>query len=53
MLGTILLVILVMVLHGGLSGWGSGPFYGTGYYRGGGLGVLLIIVILLVETGRF
>ena len=28
------------------SGLGGGPFYGTGYYGGGGLGALLVIVAL-------
>jgi Protein of unknown function (DUF3309) len=36
--GTILLIILMIALLGGFSGWGGGPFYGTGYYGGGGLG---------------
>ena len=36
--GTIILIILVIVLLGGFSGLGGGPFYGTGYYGGGGLG---------------
>jgi Protein of unknown function (DUF3309) len=43
-LGTILLIILVIVLLGGFSGLGGGPFYGTGYYGGGGLGLILVIV---------
>ena len=30
-LGTILLIILAIVLLGGFSGFGGGPFYGTGY----------------------
>jgi hypothetical protein len=30
-LGTILLIILVIALLGGFSGFGGGPFYGTGY----------------------
>ena len=30
--GTIILIILVLLLLGGFSGWGGGPFYGTGYY---------------------
>jgi hypothetical protein len=51
-LGTILLIILVIALFGGFSGWGGGPFYGTGYYGGGGLGLLLAIVRLLVVTER-
>ena len=44
-LWTIILIILVIALLGGFSGIGGGPFYGTGYYGGGGLG--LVIVILL------
>ena len=34
--GMIILIILVIVLLGGFSGLGGGPFYGTGYYGGGG-----------------
>jgi hypothetical protein len=37
--GTIILIILVIALLGGLSGIGGGPFYGTGYYGGGALGL--------------
>lgn len=51
-LGTIVLVFLAVVLFGGFSGWGGGPFYGTGYYGGGGLGLILIIVLILVFTGN-
>jgi len=40
-IGTILLIILVIALLGGFSGLGGGPFYGTGYYGGGGLGLVL------------
>ena len=50
--GTLLLIILVIALLGGFSGWGGGPFYGTGYYGGGGIGLLLIIVLVLVLSGR-
>src|SRR3984957_20399343 len=35
-IGTIILIILVIALLGGFSGVGGGPFYGTGYYGGGG-----------------
>jgi hypothetical protein len=45
-LGTIVLIILVIALLGGFSGIGGGPFYGTGYYGGGGLGLLLVIVLI-------
>jgi hypothetical protein len=51
-LGTILLIILVIVLLGGFSGFGGGPFYGTGYYGGGGLGLILVIVLILVLLGK-
>jgi hypothetical protein len=51
-LGTILIIILALALLGGFSGFGGGPFYGTGYYGGGGLGLVLIIVIILVVLGR-
>src|SRR4029078_2622269 len=46
--GTILLIILVIVLLGGFSGFGGGPFYGTGYYGGGGLGLVIVILLILV-----
>ena len=46
-IGTIILIILIIALLGGFSGIGGGPFYGTGYYGGGGLG--LVIVILLIS----
>jgi hypothetical protein len=51
--GSILLIILVIALLGGFSGLGGGPFYGTGYYGGGGLGLVLIVVLVLVVSGRF
>ena len=50
MLGTILLVIVILALVGSLPAW---PYStGWGYYPGGGLGVLLIIVIVLLAMGR-
>jgi hypothetical protein len=51
-LGTILLIILIIVLLGGFSGFGGGPFYGTGYYGGGGLGLIVVIVLILVLLGK-
>jgi len=50
-LGTILVIILIIALLGGFSGIGGGPFYGTGYYGGGGIGLVLGIVLLLVLRG--
>ena len=43
-LGTIILIILIIALLGGFSGIGGGPFYGTGYYGGGGLGLIIVIL---------
>ena len=37
-IGAIILIILIIALLGGFSGIGGGPFYGTGYHGGGGLG---------------
>jgi Protein of unknown function (DUF3309) len=51
-LGTILLIVLIIALLGGFSGLGGGPFYGTGYYGGGGLGLVLLVVLVLVVSGR-
>ena len=50
MLSTILIVILVLLLIGSLPAW---PYStGWGYYPGGGLGLILIIVLILALTGR-
>ena len=51
-LGTILLIIIVIALLGDFSGFGGGPFYGTGYYGGSGLGLVLIVVLILVLLGK-
>jgi hypothetical protein len=51
-IGTVLIIILVIALLGGFSGLGGGPFYGTGYYGGGGLGLVLVIVLILVLLGK-
>jgi hypothetical protein len=50
MLSTILIVILILLLIGALPTW---PYSsGWGYYPGGGLGLILIIVLILALTGR-
>jgi hypothetical protein len=50
MLSTILIVLLVLILVGALPTW---PYSaGWGYYPSGTLGVLLIIVVVLLLTGR-
>jgi Protein of unknown function (DUF3309) len=50
MLGTILLIILILLLIGGLPTWGYSS--GWGYYPSGGIGLLLVIVIILLVMGR-
>jgi hypothetical protein len=50
MLSTVLIVILVLILIGALPTW---PYSaGWGYYPSGALGVLLLIVVVLLLTGR-
>jgi hypothetical protein len=49
-LGTILLIVLVLMLLGALPTW---PYSsGWGYYPSGGLGLVVVILLLLVVTGR-
>jgi len=49
-MGTILLIILILLLVGGLPLW---PYSsGWGYYPSGGLGLVLVIVLVLVLLGR-
>ena len=50
MLWAILIVILILLLIGALPAW---PYSsGWGYYPGGGLGLVLIIVVILALSGR-
>lgn len=50
MLSTVLIVILVLALIGSLPAW---PYSsGWGYYPSGGLGLVVLIVIILLLTGR-
>lgn len=53
-MGTILLIILIVLLLGGLPAWGPHPagWHGYGYYPSGGIGMVLLIVLLLVLFGR-
>jgi len=49
-LGTILLIVLVLLLLGALPTW---PYStGWGYYPSGGLGLVLLVLLVLVVTGR-
>jgi Protein of unknown function (DUF3309) len=48
--GTILIILLILILVGALPTW---PYSsGWGYYPSGGLGLVLLIVIILLLTGR-
>ena len=50
MLSTILSIVLILILIGALPTW---PYSsGWGYYPGGGLGLILIIVVVLALMGR-
>jgi hypothetical protein len=50
MLSTILIIVLILLLIGALPAW---PYSsGWGYYPGGGLGLVLIIVVILALSGR-
>jgi len=47
---TILLILLVLLLLGALPAW---PYStGWGYYPSGGLGLVLIVLLVLVVSGR-
>jgi hypothetical protein len=49
-IGTILLIILVLLLIGALPSW---PYSSSwGYYPSGGLGLVLLVLLVLVVTGR-
>lgn len=49
-MSTILIVVLVLLLLGAIPAW---PYSsGWGYYPSGMLGIVLLIVLLLVLTGR-
>lgn len=48
-IGTILVVILIVILIGGMPNWG---FHQYGYGPSGIVGVLLIILVVLLLMGR-
>ena len=49
-MSTILLVLLILILVGALPVWPHSVSWG--YFPSGGLGILLIILIVLLLTGR-
>jgi hypothetical protein len=52
LLGTILAIILILALLGGLGPVGGGPGYGYGAWGFGIPGLLLLVVLILALTGR-
>jgi hypothetical protein len=50
MLSTVLIVVLVLALIGALPTW---PYSaGWGYYPSGGLSIIVLVVLVLLLTGR-
>jgi Protein of unknown function (DUF3309) len=50
MLSTLLIIVLILLLIGALPTW---PYSsGWGYYPGGGLGLVLLIVVIMMLAGR-
>jgi hypothetical protein len=47
---TILIVLLVLMLIGSAPGWPHSRNWG--YYPSGGLGLVLLVVVILLLTGR-
>ena len=50
-MGTILLIVLVLFFVGALPTWPHS--HSWGYVPSGGLGLVLLILLVLVLTGRF
>ena len=49
-MGTILIIILILLLVGALPTW---PYSaGWGYYPSSGLGLVVLILVILLLTGR-
>ncbi len=49
-MGTILIIVLVLALVGALPTWSHSSTWG--YFPSGGLGLVLLILLVLVFTGR-
>ena len=49
-MGTLLIILLVLMLLGAIPTWPHSR--GWGYYPSGGLGLVLLILIILVLSGR-
>ena len=49
-MSTILIIVLILLLIGALPTWPHSANWG--YYPGGGLGLVLLILLILALTGR-
>jgi hypothetical protein len=49
-MSTLLLVVLILLLVGALPAWPHSRSWG--YYPSGGLGLVVIILVILLLTGR-
>ncbi len=49
-IGTLLLIILIVILVGALPTWPHSKNWG--YYPGGGLGLVVLILLILVLMGK-
>ncbi len=49
-LGTILLIVLVLMLFGAIPTWSHSRAWGYG--PSGGLGLLIVVLVILLITGR-
>ncbi len=50
MLSTVLLIILILLLVGALPSWPHSRNWG--YYPSGGIGLVALILLILILTGR-
>jgi hypothetical protein len=50
MIGTILLIVLLLLLLGAIPAWPHSRSWG--YYPSGGVGLVAIIVVILLVSGR-
>jgi hypothetical protein len=49
-LGTVLLIILILLLLGALPTWPYSTSWG--YYPSGGVGLVVLLLVILLLTGR-
>ncbi len=49
-MSTLLLIILILLVVGALPNWGYSR--GWGYYPSGGIGLIFLILLILILTGR-